>query len=282
MEKFNFAFWGTPELSAKTLDILKANKYFPTIIITTPSKRSGRGLELKESPVSLWAKANNITCLKPEKIDEVFLEKLSTFNIQLNIVVAYGKILPESLINQPELGTINIHYSLLPKYRGASPLEQALLNGDEMTGVSIQQMALKLDTGAIIAQKELKIEENDTKDDLKIKLVKLGGNLLCEIIPNIINKNINPQVQNETQATYCIKIKKEDGEIDLRDNAKKNYNKYRAYYGWPGVYFFVNKHQKKIRIKITEAIYENNTFIIKKVIPEGKKEINYDLFLKQN
>lgn len=282
MEKFNFAFWGTPKLSAQTLDILKKSGYIPTVIITTPPQKSGRGLEIKESPVSLWANKHNILCLKPEKIDNIFFNTLSVYNLDLNVVVAYGKILPESIINQPKLGTVNIHYSLLPKYRGASPLESALLNGDEITGVSIQQMVFKLDTGSILDKEKIEINKNDTKDDLRDKLVDLGGNLLSRIIPKIINKSINPLIQNEDEATYCKKIKKEDGEIDPSADAKENFNKYRAFYGWPGIYFFTNRHSKKIRIKITQAIYEDNKFIIKKVIPEGKKEIDYDIFMKQN
>ena len=288
MEKLKFAFFGTPIVAKETLDILKDNGYIPSVIITSPDKPAGRGLVLTPSPVSLWAKKNNVPCLKPEKIDNEFIANLSSglprgsTTVDLYVVVAYGKILPEVLINTPTLGTINIHYSLLPKYRGASPLESALLNGDSITGVSIQQMVFKLDSGPILIEKEIPIDINETKDDLKNKLTKLGGNLLCEIIPKIIDKSIIPKIQDESQASYCTKIKKEDGEIDLNGNPIANYNKYRAFYGWPGVYFFTIKHNKKIRVKIKEAVYENNSFIIKKVTPEGKKEINYEDFLRQN
>lgn len=282
MKEFNFAFWGTPILSYQTLDILEQKGYVPSIIITTPDKPSGRGLEIKETPVSLWAKKHNIVCLKPEKIDESFLDKLSTFNLQLSIVVAYGKILPEKIIQIPKLGTINIHYSLLPKYRGASPLESSLLNGDETTGVSIQQMVFKLDSGPVIAKQDISIGLTETKEDVKNKLVNLGGNLLCEIIPKIIDKTTNPEYQDDSKATYCKKVSKEDGEIDINGDAQKNYNKYRAFFGWPGTYFFVEKHDKKIRIKIKNAVYENGKFTIKKVVPEGKKEINYEDFLKNS
>ena len=170
----------------------------------------------------------------------------------------------------------------MPKYRGASPLESALLNGDNVTGVSIQQMAFKLDSGPILAEIESPININETKKDLKNKLIKLGGNLLCEIIPNIINKNIIPKIQDESKATYCSKIKKEDGELDLTSDPLINYNKYRAFYEWPGVYFYKIRNDKKIRVKIKEASYENNLFVIKRVTPEGKKEISYEDFLKQN
>ncbi len=247
----------------------------------SPDKPSGRGLEIKETPTSLWAKENNIKCLKPEKINDEFRLLLSDYQISLNIVVAYGKILPEYIIQMTELGTINIHYSLLPKYRGASPLESALLNGDDTTGISIQQMAFKLDSGPILASKEIKVELNETKEEIKNKLIDIGGNLLSEIIPNILEQKISPKPQNESEATYCSKITKADGEINLNSNPKENYNKYRAYDGWPGTYFFVNKNDKKIRVKINYATYENNLFNILKVTPEGKKEINYEDFLRQ-
>lgn len=282
MKNFNFAFWGTPLVSSQTLEILKKNGYIPLVIITSPDKPSGRGLEIRETTTSVWAKENNIKCLKPEKINDEFRSLLSSYPILLNIVVAYGKILPEDIISFPKFGTINIHYSLLPKYRGASPLEATLLNDDNTTGVSIQQMAFKLDSGPIITNREIQIELNETKEEIKNKLVNLGGNLLCEIIPDILEGKIYPKIQNELQATYCSKIKKEDGEIDINGNSKNNWNKYRAFNGWPGIYFFINRHSKKIRVKITQAIYEDNKFIIKKVIPEGKKEIDYNIFLKQN
>jgi methionyl-tRNA formyltransferase len=288
MKKLNFVFFGTPDVASHTLDILFSNGYIPSIIITTPDKPAGRGLVLTPSPVSLWAEKHNVECLKPEKITPDFLDNLSgglprgSTPVDLYVVVAYGKILPEALIQTPKLGTINIHYSLLPKYRGASPLEACLLNGDEETGVSIQQMEYKLDSGPILASKEILIGIDKTKEELKNNLVKLGGDLLCEIIPQIIDKNIIPKIQDESKTIYCTKINKEDGEIDINGDPIINFNKYRAFYGWPGVYFFTNKHDKKIRCKITKAKLEDGQFIIEKIIPESKKEINYDDFLRQN
>lgn len=282
MEKLKIAFFGTPLLSSQTLDILKDNGYLPSVIITSPDKPAGRGLKMTPSPVSIWAENNNIPCLKPEKIREEFIEEFMKLNIDLSVVVAYGKILPEALINIPKFKTINIHYSLLPKYRGASPLESSLLNGDDITGVSIQQMVFKLDSGPIITEKEVKIDINDTKEKLRDELTILGVNLLCEIIPKIVDKAINPKNQDESNVTFCTKINKEDGEIDLNGNPQVNYNKYRAFYGWPGVFFFINKHNKRIRVKIKQAVYENNLFTIKRVTPEGKKEVSYEDFLRQN
>jgi len=282
MKKINFAFWGTPDIASNTLELLKDNGYIPNIIITSVDTRAGRGMHLSQTPVSIWAEKNNIKCLKPEKITPLFINELSLFDIDISIVVAYGKILPEKIINLPKLGTINIHYSLLPKYRGASPLESCLLNGDQTTGVSIQQMQYKLDSGPILIDEEINIGINTSKNELKVELIKLGGKLLCNIFPRIIEKEIIPKIQNEKEATYCTKIKKEDGLIDLNKNNIENYNKYRAFYGWPGVYFFANQNGRKIRIKINEATYEKNTFVIKKVTPEGRKLIDYSIFLKQN
>lgn len=277
-----FAFFGTPEIASKTLNILKNKGYIPEIIITSPDTRSGRGLEMKETPVAIWAKENNIRCFKPEKITDEFIQQLSNFDFQLSVVVAYGKILPEILIKKPTLGTINIHYSLLPKWRGASPLEASLLNGDEETGISIQQMEYKLDSGPILAEEKIEISINDTKEEIKNELINLGANCLCDILPKIKNREINPKIQDESKATFCKKIKKEHGEIDLNGDQLQIWNKYRAFYGWPGVFFFAEKKGKKIRIKIKEAKYRNNSFIIKRVIPEGKNEMSYDEFLRWN
>lgn len=271
----NFAFFGTPEVASDTLDILFGAGYIPKIIITSPDRRAGRGMYMTESPVSVWAKEHNIACIKPEKLDGVFIEELKKYDIDLSIVIAYGKILKEDLIKIPKLGTINIHYSLLPKYRGASPVEEALLRGDEVTGVSIQQMEFKLDSGPIIAKQEVSIDEDELKTDLLKKLTKIGGELLRDKLEDIFNKNISPEIQEESNASYCSKINKEDGQIGQNSNPLLDYNKYRAFHGWPGVYFF---HNGK-RIKVVKAKYENDSFVIERVIPEGKKEIDYQEFL---
>lgn len=287
-QNLKFIFFGTPDVASKTLQILKERGYIPEVIVTSPDAKKGRGLEMHETPVSTWANENNIKCLKPEKIDDKFIAELSNYlpcrsaNVDLYVVVAYGKILPEILIKKPELGTINVHYSLLPKYRGASPLEACLLNGDEVTGVSIQQMEYKLDSGKILREEKVEIGINDTKEELRETLINLGGSVLADILPQIVNKEITPKLQNESLATFCKKIKKEDGELNLEEDAKENWNKYRAYYGWPGTFFFILKNNKKIRCKITKAKLENNQFIVEKIIPESKKEIGYEYFLKQN
>lgn len=280
INNIRYAFWGTPEVSRQTLDKLFNASYVPTVIITSKDTRSGRGMHITESPVSIWAKENKIECLKPDKLDKDFTDQLKKYNLDLSIVIAYGKILREEIIKIPRLGTLNIHYSLLPKNRGASPVEESLLNGDKSTGVSLQQMRFELDSGPIICDEILDIDIKDTKKELLAKLTNLGANLLIRELPNIMSGNINPKQQLEKDATFCTKIKKENGEIDISGDGWLNYNKYRAFYGWPGVYFFSLKNGKKIRVKIMKAKYENNSFIIERVIPENKKEMSYEDFIK--
>jgi len=275
-----FVFFGTPDVANETLEILKQNGYVPELIITAPDRPQGRKMILTPPPVKVWAIENNIPYIQPENLKELSFPEVrlrgnspkSDFGeTDLFIVVAYGKILPEELIKLPKHGSMNIHYSLLPKYRGASPVESAILTGDKETGITIQQMEYKMDAGPIIAKEIVPIQDDEKAPDLRKRLIKIGGELLVKTLPDFIEGKINPIPQNEEEATFCKKIKKEDGLIDLSGDAIKNYNKFRAYANWPRTFFF--KDGK--RIIITGAKLENGVFIINKVIPEGGKEIEY-------
>mgnify|MGYP001576228473 CR=1 FL=1 len=293
-KKINFIFWGTPDVASETLEILKKNGYVPSLIITAPDKPQGRKMIITPPPVKVWAMENNIPYIQPEILsgkdlllagvsqadeprgsavpagtdsDPIKVESLP----DLFLVVAYGKIIPEDIINIPKLGSINIHYSLLPKYRGASPVESAILNGDKETGISIQKMEYKMDTGPIIAQEKVEIGNEEKAGDLRKRLIKIGGELLVKILPDFIDGKIKLTPQDGSLASVCKKIKKEDGLIDLNDDPQKNYNKFRAYSTWPRTFFFKNGK----RIIITDAKLENGEFKILKIIPEGGKEINY-------
>lgn len=270
--KLNFVFFGTPDVASETLEILKQAGYLPSLIVTATDKPQGRKMLLTPPPVKIWAMENNIPFLQPEKIDEEFTLKLSTLDFQLSLVVAYGKILPEEILNIPKLGYFNIHYSLLPKYRGASPVESTILNGETQTGVTIQKMAFKMDAGAIVAQTETEIGVTETAPELRSRLIKIGGVLLVETLPKIIDGSITETEQNGNEATFCKKIKKEDGQIDLDADPKQNYNKFRAYAHWPRTFFF--KDGK--RIIITDASLIDGKFVINKIIPEGGKETAYN------
>jgi len=284
--KPSFVFWGTPAVASETLEILKQNGDLPALIVTAPDRPRGRGMKIEETPVARFAKENQVPCLKPEKLDSEFSLQLSTFNFQLSVVVAYGKILPEKILKQSKF--INIHYSLLPKYRGASPVESAILEGETETGVTIQRMVLQLDAGPILMQEKVEITPTETALDLKKRLTKLGGEMLVEFLNPSAREGTSPYIrggregllQNESKATYAKKIKKEDGLIPeelLRKSASDPrqsailYNKFRAYAEWPRTFFF--KDGK--RIVITAAALEKDKFVIKKVIPEGGKETDW-------
>ncbi len=284
----NFIFFGTPDVASGTLEILKQNGYVPSLIVTSPDARSGRKMLLNPPPVKTWAESNGIPCLQPEKLDSEFYNKLKPSCLEPNclfIVVAYGKIMPKNLIELPKLGSINIHYSLLPKYRGASPVESAILNGETETGVSIQQMTYEMDSGPILAKEKTPIYPDEKAPELRSRLIKQGGELLVKLLQaHSASAEESPLVQGEKQdeskATYCKKIKKEDGLINLNDNAIVNYNKFRAYAAWPRVFFI--KNGKRVIVTDAELADEarDKQFIIKKVLPEGKKEMKYEEFLR--
>lgn len=293
MKDLNFTFFGTPEVASETLEILKKNGYLPSLIVTAPDKPKGRKMIITPPPVKIWAEKNNIPYIQPEDIKkeeawnilrtlgrsgggEQRKSRTLDFRDEQNIpdfflVVAYGKILPEKLINLPKLGSINIHYSLLPKYRGASPVESAILAGDTETGVSIQKMEYKMDSGPILAIEKISIGPDEKASELREHLIKIGGELLVKILPDFVEEKLNLIQQDEREATFCKKIKKEDGLINLNDDGIVNYNKFRAYASWPRTYFFENNK----RFIITDAKLENGKFKILKVIPEGGKEIEY-------
>jgi methionyl-tRNA formyltransferase len=275
-KKLNFVFWGTPEVASETLEILKESGFLPSLIVTSPDKPQGRKMLNTPPSVKIWAEKNSIPCIQPEKLEkEMAVINKNGLETDLFIVVAYGKIIPENILNIPKLGSINIHYSLLPKYRGASPVESAILNGETETGVTIQKMEYKMDSGPIIAKEKTEIFPDEKAPELRKRLIKIGGELLVKTL-NTSEGWVGLQ-QNESEATFCQKIKKEDGLIDLNSDAVKNYNKFRAYATWPRTFFFKNDK----RIIITDAVLENNQFIIKKVLPEGKKEISWEIFQKQ-
>ena len=269
--KTRIAFFGTPELCVPILTKLKNNGFEPVLIVTNPDRPIGRKQILTPTPVKTWGLENDTPVWQPEKITKDFVKDFEEQNIDLSIVVAYGKILPQSLIDTPRLGTINIHYSLLPRWRGASPVEASILAGDAKTGVAIQQMVKKLDAGPILAQREHVIGDKITAPELRNELNIMGAELLVQILPQIINQEITPEQQDEGQATHCGKFTKADAEVNLSDDDLELWRKYRAYYYWPRIYYFDNG----TRTIITQADFQNGKFIIKKILPAGGKEKDF-------
>ena len=274
-----FAYFGTPYVARDTLAILCAHGFIPTVVVTNPDAPRGRHHVLTPSETNEWARAHNIPVVTPPTLDAEALEAITSCACEYAIVVAYGKILPREFISSFPRGVLNIHYSLLPKYRGASPVEAALLHGDTVTGVTIQTMTYELDAGDIVAQKEVRIAPDDTTATLRDRLIAEGAALLIETLPKYLDGTITPTPQDHTAATFATKIRKEEGRITLDAPAEENWNKYRAYAMWPGTFFYARQNDQNIRVKITSAtLTQDGKFKILRVVPEGKSEMDYEAF----
>ena len=274
-------FFGTPKFSVQILEHLENAGLMPALIITSPDKPKGRKLQLTPSPVKIWAEKHNIKYLQPEALrnSPAFCAQISTLAPDLIILAAYGKFLPKEIIEIPKHGALNIHPSLLPKLRGPSPIQSAILNGDKETGVTIILMNEKMDEGHILAQKELQITSSATFKELEEGLAKLGGKLLIETIPKWLAGEIQPTPQDQDKATYTKILTKKDGLIDLGEPAEIIERKIRAFTPWPGAYTFINGK----RIIITGAeLNESNALKIKRVRPEGKDEMDFKDYTKSN
>ncbi len=267
----NFIYFGTPTVASETLATLLAHGFMPTLVVTSPDAPVGRGLVLTPSPVKVLAESHGIAVFTPEKLNENTIAEIRSPNAEYAVVVAYGKIFPESLIDAFPNGVLNVHYSLLSKYRGATPLEAALLAGEEETGVTIQKMVFALDAGDIIAQRATPIGVAETAKELRPRLIQLGAELLVETLPSFERGEITPIPQSDSPTPQARKLRKEDGLLSLDAPAQENWNKYRAYADSIGTYFFENDK----RMKITKASLTNDTFIVERVIPEGKNEMPY-------
>lgn len=272
-----FVFFGTPTFATTILDELSSQGFLPSCIVTTPDKPQGRTLQLTPSPVKVWALSHNIKILQPETITDEIIEALRKESPLVGIVAAYGKILPVPLLDLFPKGILNVHPSLLPKYRGSSPVEAAIVAGDPTTGVSIMLLDSRMDHGPILAQEELAITPHSKAPELETLLAYRGGALLAKMLTLWIHDECSATPQDDTHATYTKKITKLQGDISTISNEESKYRHFCAYYGWPGSYFI---HPKAGRVKITDAELTNGVFIIKKVIPEGKREMSYDDFQK--
>ncbi|MEA2701473.1 MAG: methionyl-tRNA formyltransferase [Candidatus Parcubacteria bacterium] len=275
-----FAFFGTPYVARDTLAILVEAGYVPSVIVTSPDAPRGRGLELGPSETRTFGEAHGIPTLAPSKLDAAFIEELRAYGAQYAVVVAYGKLLPQSLIDVFPLGILNIHYSLLPKYRGASPVEGALLAGETETGVTIQRLALKMDAGDMLAQRSVAIDAAETTGELRARLIRIGAELLVETLPLFISGTVQTIPQNESQATFAGKIAKEEGFLSLKDDPDTNWRKYRAYHESPGTFFYAHRGDKRIRIKILKASRKGDMFVIERIVPESKSEQDYAMLAR--
>jgi len=274
-----FIYFGTPYVARDTLAFLIEHGYIPSLVVTAPARPRGRGLALTPSETYTLAVEHSIPVLTPEKLDETAQAVIRSTEAEYALVVAYGKFLPQALLDAFPLGAVNVHYSLLPKYRGASPVEAALLAGDTKTGVAIQKMAKEMDAGDVVAVEETTIEPTETTRELRARLITLGAKLLVNILPQFEAGTLTGVPQDHAQATFARKIEKSAGELSLSGNDEENWRKYRAYAESPGTYFFVEKNSEKLRVKIKTAKFENGKFIPDRIVPEGKNEMGYADFL---
>lgn len=282
-----FVFFGTPDIAVVSLEHLAVQGLTPTLIVTAPDKPQGRHLELTPSEVKAWADAHTIPTLQPKTLrDEEIVARLASENADLFIVVAYGKIIPQNVLDLPKLGTLNMHPSILPRHRGPSPIESQILTEElgENVGVSIMLLDAEMDHGPILAQtnnlSELAGRWPIKASELRPLLADVGGKLLTEVITDVEAYIAQAREQDHSQATFCKKITKEDALLDLTNDPETNYRKILAYDVWPRAYFFTTRHDKQVRVIVTDAALEDGVLVLKKVIPEGKREMTYEEFVR--
>jgi methionyl-tRNA formyltransferase len=248
-------FMGTPELAVVCLEALRRAPGMEIVaVVTQPDRPQGRGLQRRGSPVKEVALASGLTVLQPESVRaEAFLEQVRGLSPELIVVVAFGQILPPGLLELPRFGCINVHASLLPKYRGAAPIQWALLNDERETGVTIMKMDAGLDTGDILAQEATPIYPEDNAQTLHERLAQLGAGLLVKTIPAYVAGGIQPRPQPAEGVTYAPKIKRADGRIDWRLPARAIWNRVRALLPWPCAFTFLPGPPRPQLLKIWEA-----------------------------
>ena len=281
-----FAFFGTPLFAVRVLDALEAQDLLPALVITAPDKPRGRGMALTPSPVTVWARARGIDVITPQTLkDDAFVAELQNTQWEVFVVAAYGKLIPKNILNIPRRECLNVHPSLLPRFRGPSPALSAILADERSTGVSIMQMTEKKDAGPVVAQARVEIEEDawppkgSVLEDL---LATEGGNLLAEVMPEWVVGKITPEPQDANKATYTKKFIDADAQIDPDDDARQNFLKIQAFDKNPRAYFIEPGNPSTVlrarRVIITEAEYKDKKLEILKVIPEGKKEIDFKIY----
>ncbi|MCL2593543.1 MAG: methionyl-tRNA formyltransferase [Defluviitaleaceae bacterium] len=292
-------FMGTPEFSVPTL--LALSKHHEVVaVITQPDRKKGRGKQMQAPPVKELALELSIPVLQPEKIKNAeFVKILKEIEADIFVVVAYGQLLSQEILDMPRLGCINIHASLLPKYRGPAPINYAILNGDKTTGITIMQMDLGLDTGDILLKEEIKIEEDDTSETLYTKLSGLGSKSVITALKSIENGSIIREKQDDSVSSYAPMLTKEIGKIDFSKTTEEILNLIRGLQPWPSAYTSLNGNVLKIfEASMIEQSYDgkfgeiveinshgiyvktvNSAIIIKELQPQGKKRMKTSDFL---
>jgi methionyl-tRNA formyltransferase len=286
----NILFFGTSNFSIYVLERLIALGIKPEGIVTVPDRPAGRKMILTAPPIKTWAITNNVSYFQFEKLNDAAVDTLEMLKPDLFIVASYGKIIPERVLQIPTHGCLNIHPSLLPKLRGATPLQTSIMQNMQYTGVSIIQMDKEMDHGPFVATHEETVTPwPQTYTELEKYLALKGAELLAENLADYISGKLIPTEQRHEDSTYCKKIEKEDGLISLDDLTGdigwNTFLKFNALIEWPGLFFFTRKGDVNagadIRVKVKDAVWNTalETMEITRVIPEGKKEMTWKDFL---
>jgi len=289
----NLVFCGTPQFAVPTLETLANAEFNIRLVLTQPDRPKGRGLELVASPVKQSAEKLGLPVQQPEKIktNEQLRTQLESLAADAIVVVGYGRIIPAWMLEMPKYGNINLHASLLPKYRGAAPIQWAIASGEKTTGVTTMRIDEGLDTGDILLQQELGIFDDDTSETLAPKLAAIGAELMMTTLRELQSETITPRPQDNEQATLAPILKKEDGRIDFSRTAQEIYKRVRAFQPWPGA--FTTLRGKMLNITAAKTAAEkvaergllvkgpqlfvgcggNSSLEILELQPEGKKRM---------
>ena len=252
MKPLNIIFAGTPDFAARHLQALIASEHNVIGVYTQPDRPAGRGKKLTASPVKTLALEHNIPVFQPASLrKEPAQQELAALNADIMVVVAYGLILPKVVLEMPRLGCINVHGSILPRWRGAAPIQRALWAGDSETGVTIMQMDVGLDTGDMLLKTHLPIEDSDTSATLYDKLALQGPAALIDALSGLAKGELSPAPQDETLANYAEKLSKEEARLDWHKSAKQLWQEVRAFNPWPVSYF---EHQGQT-IKVWQTAF---------------------------
>jgi methionyl-tRNA formyltransferase len=297
---WRIVFFGTPSFAIPTFKSLLQGPDELVAVVTQPDREKGRGRKVIPSPVKQLALQHGMTPLQPGKVkEEAFQEKLRALQPELIVVVAYGQILPKSILRIPQYGAVNIHASLLPQYRGAAPIVWAILKGEKVTGVTTMFMAEGMDTGDILLQREIPIEDDDTAETLQQRLALAGAQLFMETLEKMKAGKIHPIPQDHSRATYAPPLKKEDGRIDWKREAKEIDLQVRAFDPWPGAFTELDGRLLKVYrgevrkgrsagkagtvawvgSDFIEVVTGNDSFLMKEVQLEGKRRMSVREFL---
>ena len=263
--KTTTVFFGTEQFASEILQsLIDSDSFDIQMVVTQPDRPVGRKQEIEKSPVKLVAEKYNFPIKQPSSKTSLTNLQSEIINLKLNIVCQYGLIIPKEVLEAPELGSINVHPSLLPKYRGASPIQSAIINGETKTGVSIMLMDAKMDHGDILAQQEVNIDPDDTFEVLHNKLLEISKPLLVETLKKYLKNKTKPQVQNDNVATFCKIFTRADGQVNWKKSAQEIYNLYRGLTPWPGIWTTA----EGIRLKLLKIAPTNSNGVPGQIIAD--------------